>query len=653
MMSEESLGHVSISHPQPLVAGEFTTARIRYIVGEAGIAVGGKIKIGIPNTGWGEPHVPFPRYWDELLKGKDRMFVPYKRVNTTAELTTRGDGVLYLICQERMFAPDMSATKGYWRWWLTMTVEEDALYPGDEVLLTYGDTAHGEPGIEIQRYADDNLCFLAYVDTTGENRFAEVPGAPMFVSVIAGPPARFNAVAPSIVRPGEAFALRATLTDKCHCRPSSAFVGRVFAYRQRAKSRRRTRKLTERAHNYVRIDGWKLDRPGVSRIVISDDREQIDAQSNPILCAELEPRIFWGDLHGQSEFHVFNAQSRFYHEPGEKGISIGSPDDCYQYARDVACLDFLAITDQGSPLGDGWATIQEKAIGYYEPGQFVSIKAFEAGTDVGHRNVYYRTAEVEPPFNPKTFSQMPDRLYQYFRGRDDVLMIPHHVKVWTNWDYHDPDLEKLVEVYSCWGSSEKLGLDLWEKGMTPGAGVQAGLARGYRPGFVASSDNHVGMPGRSFAGGRQLCTSHKGGLAAVFAESLTREAIFDALRARRCYGTTGSRILLFFHLNDSPMGSEIVLEHADAERRLRVRVVGTDRIRRIDIVKNNEDVFTHWGTSDQEEFEFVDSVPVKDGDYYYVRVRQDGDEAAWASPIWIHLSGPTQAAARAARYRPS
>ena len=634
-MSDESLGHVAISHPEPLVAGDFTTVRIQYVVGERGVAIGGKLKVGIPNTGWGEPRVPFPRYWDEVLKGRERMFVPYKRVNTTAKLTSKGSGVLHMICQERMFGPEMSATKGYWRWWLTMTAEEDSLKPGDEIEITYGDTTHGEPGVEIQRYADSDLCFLAFADAAGDGQFAEVEGSPMFVSVVAGRPARFNAVVPSVVRPEEKFALRAALTDRCHCRPSSAFAGRVYAYRDRSKSRKRTRQLSERADNYVRIPGWQLNRPGASRIIISNAEDGMQAASNPALCADVGQRIFWGDLHGQSEFHVFNARKQFYRADGEKGISIGSPDDCYQYARDVALLDFLAITDQGSPLGDGWTVIQEKAVEYYEPGEFVSIKAFEAGTDVGHRNVYYRTAEVEPPFDPEAFSQMPDRLYRRFRGRDDVLMIPHHVKVWTNWDYHAPDLERLVEVYSCWGSSERPGLDLWGKGMTPGAGVQAGLARGYRFGFVASSDNHVGMPGRSFAGGRQTCTSHKGGLAAVFAESLTRESIFDALRSRRCYGTTGSRIILFFHVNDHPMGSDVTLDDAEAERRLRVRVIGTDRIRRIDIVKNNEDVFTHIGAGDQEEFEFVDSSPARSGDYYYARVRQDDDEMAWASPVWV------------------
>jgi hypothetical protein len=39
------------------------------------------------------------------------------------------------------------------------------------------------------------------------------------------------------------------------------------------------------------------------------------------------------------------------------------------------------------------------------------------------------------------------------------------------------------------------------------------------------------------------------------APELTRDAVFDALRKRRCYGTTGPRIDLAFEIHGQPMGS--------------------------------------------------------------------------------------------------
>jgi hypothetical protein len=145
----------------------------------------------------------------------------------------------------------------------------------------------------------------------------------------------------------------------------------------------------------------------------------------------------------------------------------------------------------------------------------------------------------------------------------------------------------------------------------------------FRYGFLASSDNHTARPGTGYkqvergmmtdvvgqsgfvldsltsltrrmddprqpeapgtesigprnADLRTTSFLYPGGMAAVHASGRSREAIWEALRRREVYGTSGPHILLWFHLLNAPggvapMGSELTLEEMP---RFEVRAAG-------------------------------------------------------------------------------
>ena len=74
------------------------------------------------------------------------------------------------------------------------------------------------------------------------------------------------------------------------------------------------------------------------------------------------------------------------------------------------------------------------------------------------------------------------------------------------------------------------------------------MDRGLRIGFIGSGESHDGHPGLTHLGGPS------GGVGTIFSEELTRDAILDALRARRVYATNGPRIWRRVWLEDEPVG---------------------------------------------------------------------------------------------------
>jgi hypothetical protein len=259
---------------------------------------------------------------------------------------------------------------------------------------------------------------------------------------------------------------------------------------------------------------------------------------------------------------------------------------------------------------------------------------------------------------------------------------------------YDDDLAPLVEVYSQWGSSERPGAEGNRFPLAMGQGevneaghyAQDALRLGYRVGLVASADYHGPHPGHSLIhadphlpsldewlddglGWANIWRvwneqSYPGGLQAFSAPELTREAIFEALRSRRTYGTTQPhRILVDFSIEGVSIGeqdSTVTVADRTSPRTVEVSVAGTAPLQRVRVIKNNQVWRSEEGTADPDapidafttEVSWVDDEPVRgmqwdtergtDADVYYVRVTQasapdDYPGMAWAGPIWVDV----------------
>jgi hypothetical protein len=499
------------------------------------------------------------------------------------------------------------------------------------VRVTYGDIRFVGPGelrggARVQTFAEGRINIVGFARPRPDEQFVQLDGSPYFFDVTAGPPSRANVVAPSTHDRSDVV-VRISLTDACHCLPREgtpvtlrlgacdiACIPGIASENEVAASQLCEFKIFDRATQAT----WGVVNPSI-RVGADGLRPLLGRPAR----AERAPRDALAEA-GLSPARVVQRDLEWH---GRRVLRVCAGGRAARLRR---------ADGPGACLTDAWEFCQSKVREYHEPGKFVTFKAYEAGAPNGHRNVIYVSDEIEPPLDARRFSAFePRTLFAYYRERRDAILIPHHVKTWTDWAFHDPDLEPVMEVYSCWGQSESPSLDLWNKGMTPGAGAWEAFRRGYRMGMMASSDNHVGMPGRSYPGDRQAHTPFKGGLCAIWSPELTRQSLFDALKVRRCYGTTGARIVVRFSIDGKPMGSGITLDGSTKTLRAAVEVHGTDELQSVELVTAARPVRQLLPRRGESRLMADAELPATPGSHYYVRVIQVDGERAWTSPIFM------------------
>ncbi|MBT4815471.1 MAG: DUF3604 domain-containing protein [Lentisphaerae bacterium] len=657
-MAPNPYGTFAMDPAGPFEAGGHTTVRFVYTVGSAGLACGGRLRIATPNQGWGEPLVLCPNPISELIRGPARRHNPWKPLNTTFELETQTDTWLRMWVEERHclanLIPDGDGWEWahravQWRWWIVADVECGDFVPGDRITIVYGNTDEDPLGVRVQPFPESpTRPFVCAVDTLGDGQLREPAGSPVYPDVISAPPERVNVVGPSLVTNGKPFTVKASVLDRNLTHPVPLYSGPVAFDLPQGVSTDDPPPPRREGDAHC-LDDLRATEAG--RYAIEATTDVGTAVSNPILAVpQQDVGLYWGDLHAQCMYHQWKTFEK-------RGDSNRTPAELHQYARECSLLDFVANTNSGcpGPSNPGWEETQQATIDFYEPGRYVTFKGWECGLGVqGDRCLIYREADVEPNFViPRAGPDDPTNahaLLRFCRESDyRIITSNHSFMKYLDWSVFDPEIDRIVEIYSCWGSYEaRVDNPLNSKRRPRNQSLRYMLGLGYTPGIVAAGDSHVGYPGRSLmASDPYMCQNWKAGLAAVYAPELTREAIWDALHQRHCYATTGVRIVLDFRLNEKRMGS--ILEYASdderlAQRAINVSVHGTDAIQSIDVFKNNGLLRRTQPKSDVCEFSLTDrpnALPTS-RDWYYVRVLQADGNAAWSSPIWI---GPTDVTA--------
>ncbi len=332
----------------------------------------------------------------------------------------------------------------------------------------------------------------------------------------------------------------------------------------------------------------------------------------------------------------------------------GSIEDTYRYAIDAAQLDFVGPSDHNEVLGSRWPDslrdyqwwyAQKMVDVYTHAPKFWGIYSYEHSMSRpgGHRNVLYlRRGGPLRPIDREKGRGSPDNappvLWEWMRNNvlkqsgQKAVVVPHTFAAGpiADWNWNPAPIDCLLEIYQgARGSYEGWNAPDGEKrGGTqtddPGHFAIDALNKGHRYGFVSFSDH--GSTHNSWA--------------AVWAAEPTREALFDAMLARRTFAAS-DEIYVRTKADDRMVGEEFAVSAATPPEIL-VDVEARDEILRVDVVKNGEYVFTQRPGGRKVTLSYRDADAKAGDSYYYVRVFQrdpekpDGDpEIAWTSPFFV------------------
>ena len=557
------MGSISLYPAGPFVAGAYAELTLVYTAGTFGIDDTGMLKVSWRTT-------------SDLSKPQ---FTKSEAANfTTVEAS---NGAKLEVWFDRLNVRPYANT-------LLIRVGRGYLRAGDTLTIRLGDRRGGSPGLRLQTNVEKNVQLRTSVDAFATYEFCELPEQPAF-DLIAGPATRWKAILPSLAVVGEPFRL-ALVAEDMWGNPTEDASG-TFELRSSLPLRGLPDGIT-----IARGDG-----PRVIEDIVADNASDLDlelvadgqivARANPLRVVVAAPlRRYWADLHGQS---------------GET-IGMGTAEDYFRYARDKAFVDMVGHQGNDFQITDAfWKKLNELTADFDEPGKFVCLPGYEWSGNTGmggDRNIFFRREGrpirrsshilVEGQTSCAAI-YTADRLFEALRG-EDCRVIAHVGGRYADLKYaHDGHIERTVEVHSTWGTFEWLLHDAFEKG--------------FRVGIVCHSDDHKGRPGATTPGASTFGAI--GGLSCYFMPELTRDALFETLRRRRHYGTTGTRLFLEvrgsfehdvigfsedpklgptqeFPVREALMGD--IIRPNGVPMTLNVEVIGTAPLERVDVLHGTQ-----------------------------------------------------------------
>ena len=504
---ENKFGSIELLSNNKIYAGKFTTIKLVYTAGYYGIDDTGSIKISY-------------RFASDL--GKPQFEDKYKKNYTSIKCSNSNIKLSYHF--------DMKMNIRPWDRTIYIKLIKGFLKEGEKIYLIFGDKKNLSGGIRGQTFCEKKFRFKLSVDPFATCKYIDLPFHKA-INILPTEPYKIKIIAPTSIKTKNHFTINLIVEDKWgnptyfkkNKNINLVILNDLINLKKKIIFKNHLKKLIIQ-HSFEQQGNYTVSILGLGKIKIE-----------PMLIVvrkQIEENYFWGDIHGQSE----------------ETIGTNSIEDYFSYAKNISCLDVSCHQGNDFQINDEfWNKIIKITNKYHQERKFVCFLGYEWSGNTslgGDRNVIYNTKKG--PIYRSSFSLLKKN-QSIFKSASNVnqlhklldkkkaITIPHVGGRYSDINnFFNPEFEKSIEIHSAWGTFEWLLFDAFKKK--------------YKVGILANSDDHKGRPGASYPGASMF--GSYGGLSCFIAKSLTKKNIFNCLRQRRHYATTGNRVFINLKLID-------------------------------------------------------------------------------------------------------
>lgn len=314
--------------------------------------------------------------------------------------------------------------------------------------------------------------------------------------------------------------------------------------------------------------------------------------------------IYFANLHSHTEF----------------SDGKGLPEEAYIYARDSAQIDILALSDHTHLLNEISYQYQKQiAERYTENGYFLALVGQEFGNlnQFGHLTIF--DADSLCPISTANLA----KTYQWLNSKGLIAQFNHPRQSDFNYlafDFNGDQWCSMIEVVNGSGNYTELNEEIYF----------TGLANGWHLAPVANQDNHNKKWGDAMTSLGQIP------LTGILADTLTKEAVLNALHERRIYALetrpkTDRIRLKNFMIDNIFMGGRLVTSNPSVL--IKLEVVAETGFSQIYLYKNGVK-YDSVNTLNRDSIVWCKADTSANGYYFIKGIQLDGDRF-WSAPIWV------------------